>query len=292
MSFALIAISGCRSRTSSGGSADASAARPTRVVTLTPSATEMVAAVGGLDRLVGVDNYSEHPAVVRSLPRLGDFLQPDVERIVRLRPDLVVLDAAQGRTAEGLASAGVRTLVLTLHNLNDVHRGLTEIGAALGTEAEAGRAVAALESAEADARRRAAARPAQRPRVLFAIDRELGSLHNLIGAGPGTFVDDLLEIIGADNVLRHAHAKYPKLSPEEVIRAAPDVILDGAHGAGGAEMLADWKTVNVPAVRRGRVFAVVEDSFVSPGPRLPAALARLETLVHGTAPPPAGSGSR
>jgi iron complex transport system substrate-binding protein len=198
-----------------------------------------------------------------------------------LRPDLVILDASQARSANGLSDAGIRTLVLTVHNLADVRRSLLEIGTLLGTQAESSRVVTAIEQAERDARTRATQRPPPRPRVFFAIDRELGGLRNLVAAGPGTFVDDLFDIVGADNATRAFHARYPKLSPEEVVRAAPDIILDAVHEAG--KHLSDWRVVNVPAVRYGRVHAIDNDAFIAPGPRLPEALAELEKLLTPSA---------
>ena len=253
-----------------------------RVVTTTPSATEIVAVTAGTRVLVGRDRFSTYPPEVAGLPVVGDFVSPSVEAILQLEPDLVVLDAVQVRTAEALRSGGVRTLVLEMHTIEDVLDGLTEAGRELGAAEGAAAARRRLEAAIAGARDRGRART-RRPRVLLIQDREVGALRSLVGCGPGSYLDELVGLLGGENVLAGSAVRYPKISPETVIEAAPDVILDATFTGDPGAALADWNALAaVPAVARRRVHMIGGEGsgyFVSPGPRLDRALAGLEPLL-------------
>lgn len=253
-----------------------------RVVTTTPSSTEIVAAAGGAALLVGVDRFSVYPPEVKGLPVVGDFVSPSVEAILQLHPDLVVLDAVQVRTAEALRAGGVRTVVLEMHAIEDVLDGLTQTGRALGAPGPAAEQRARLEAAIARARAHGRAR-AVRPRVLMIQDREVGALRGLVACGPGSYLDQLVTLLGGENVLAGSAVRYPKISPETVIEAAPDVILDATFTGDPDAALRDWsRLAAVPAVAHRRVHMIGGEGggiYVSPGPRLDQALAGLEPLL-------------
>ncbi|HEU0030752.1 MAG TPA: helical backbone metal receptor [Kofleriaceae bacterium] len=248
--------------------------RELRLVSLTPSATEVVAALGATDQLVGVDEYSTYPPSVKALPKVGSFLSPNLEVIVGLRPSVVIVDDVHGSTAGALRDAKIETLAVAIHGLPDVKRALKEVGARIGRTAEADRAIAEIDGA-LDAM--AASRPAKRPRVLAIIDREAGGLGNLVAAGPGSWLDELLAVVGAENVLAASGVRYPKLSLEEVLRGEPDVILDLSYGA-----TADpWRTLAIPAAKTGRIVTLAEPYLVAPSPRVKQALDALAAAVRG-----------
>ena len=257
---------------------------PRRVVTTTPSATELVAAAAGTALLVGRDRFSNHPPEVKGLPVVGDFVSPSIEAILQLQPDLVVLDAVQVRTAEALRAGGVRTVVLDMHTIEDVLAGLTRVGDELGAADRARQTRARLEAAIARARARGRSR-ARRPRVLLVVDREIGALRSIVASGPGTYLDELVTLLGGDNVLAGSAVRYPKISPETVIEAAPDLILDATHTNDPDAALRDWSPLaSVPAVAGRRVHMIGGEGsgyYVSPGPRLDQALAGLEPLLSG-----------
>lgn len=272
---------GCKST----GSAEASAEPPGRIVTLTPSSTELVVALGGLDRLVGVDTYSKEPAAVAKLPRVGDFLAPNLEAIIRLEPDLVVLDQVQAKVGASLNAAGIRTLILDMHTLADVRAGMLAVGEALRTEAVAAAAVAAFDQAVDDVSRRGQSRPRPRPRVLAVVDRSPGGLRGVVVAGPGSYIDELLAIVGADNVMAASPLRYTTISAEQIERAAPTDILDSVHGADPVRARADWNGMAaIPAVERGRIHQLSDQLFSVPGPRVGEALHQLEQLIYGISP--------
>jgi iron complex transport system substrate-binding protein len=264
------------------GSASAAAtgsasAGPTvqRVVSLTPSATEVVAALGATAMLVGVDDYSTFPPEVTKLPKVGSFLSPNLETIVSLRPTLVIVDDIHGQAAGALGDAKIATAACAIHALPDVKAALRTVGARLGKTAEAERAIETIEMA---LDRAAAARPARRPRVLAVIDREAGGLGNLVTAGHGSWIDELLAVVGGDNVLSGAGVRYPKISAEEVLRTRPEVILDLSYAA--RQGVEPWKALDVPAVASGRVRALSDPYLIAPSPRVAEALAALAAAIH------------
>jgi len=274
----LIAAPGCDRTRGSGSPAASGPVR--RVVTTTPSSTEIVAVAGGADRIVGVDRYSDYPPRIAGLPVVGDFMSPSVEAILQLRPDLVVLDKVQSRTAAALAGGGVRTLVLDVQTVGDVLAGISAAGRALGTEPAAAAARAALEAEIAAVRAAGSKRP-RRVRALLLVDRELGGLRGLVAAGPGSYLDELVAVVGADNVLSGSRTRYPNIAPETVIEAAPEVILDAVYTKDPSGAVRDWQALaGVPAVAAGRVHPLAETFYRSPGPRVGLALRGLEALLY------------
>jgi len=239
-----------------------------RLVTLMPSGTEVVAALGATAELVGVDRYSKYPPEVAALPRVGTFTAPDLEAIVRLHPTLVIVDSTQDRVAAALRDHGIPSVACAMLGLHDVTTGLRAVGDAIGRRREADAAIAAIDAAVAGA---AAHRPAHHPRVLAIIDREAGGLGNLVAAGPGSYVDELLAVVGGDNVLAGTGVRYPKISTEEVLRAKPEVILDLSGNDTAA-----WTSLGLTANAR----SLTSDYLRGPSPRVAAALAELAAALR------------
>jgi iron complex transport system substrate-binding protein len=246
-----------------------------RLIALTPSATEVVAALGATALLVGVDDYSAFPPEVARLPKVGSFLAPNLEIIVGLKPTLVIVDDVHGQAAGALNDAGIATVACAIHALPDVKAALRAVGARIGKPAEAERVIEAIEAA---LDRAAAARPSKRPRVLAVIDREAGGLGNLVTAGPGSWIDELVAVVGGENVLAAAGVRYPKISAEEVLRARPEVILDLSYAA--RQGVEAWRTLDVPAVSSGRVRALDDAYLIAPSPRVAEALAALAKALR------------
>jgi ABC-type Fe3+-hydroxamate transport system substrate-binding protein len=260
-----------------------------RLVTLTPSATEVVEALGATPLLVGVDDYTTYPEAATGLPRVGTFLAPNIESILRLRPTLVIVDDVQAGVAVSLRELGIATVECPMHTLADVRSSLTRVGERIGKAEPARAVVAGIDAAIAAVKTRRHGGP--RPRVLAVIDREPRGLGTLVAAGPGSWHDELIGLVGADNALATAPSRYPKLSLEEVLRAAPDVVLDTTFGADPARAAQDWApAARVPAVANGRIAVQKEPYFIAPSPRVAAALTQLEIIVHGEPPKPAPAG--
>jgi iron complex transport system substrate-binding protein len=250
-----------------------------RLVTLTPSATEIVAALGAADALVGVDDYSTYPPSVTALPKVGSFIAPSFERIVALRPTLVIADDVHDDAARALGGAGLAVLKIPMHGLPDVLTALTTVGERLGRPEAAAARAAAIAAARDAAGRRGVGRAR---RVLIVIDRTAG-LDGMIAAANGSWMDELVAITGAANVLAGAATRYPKLSAEELIRTRPDTILDVSYAADPATALAEWRSrpelASVPAVAAGRIVVLKAPYFLAPSPRVDLALAELERAL-------------
>lgn len=258
-----------------GRGGDAPPKGPERIVSLTPSATEVVAALGATDLLVGVDEYSKYPESVKALPKVGSFLGPNIEQIVGLKPTLVLVDDIHGQTAGALHDAGIATLECAIQAVPDVKAALRAAGDRLGKGKQA---KAVIDDIDATLDAAAAKRPARHPRVLAILDREAGGLGNLVAVGPGSYIDELVAVVGGDNVLAASGVRYPKISLEEVLRAQPDVILDLSFA--GHEGVTAWQQVDVPAVKAGKVLALTEDYFQHPSVRVKAALDRMAAAIR------------
>jgi iron complex transport system substrate-binding protein len=259
---------------------------PTRVVCLTPSATETVAAVAGPSVIVGIDYYSDFPPELTDRPRVGEFLSPNLEAILALRPDLVVLDRVQTQALSGLRAAGIATLDLRMERVADVKRALLRTGAAFGQPQRAQQLVSQLERdlAEVATIGQRAPRP---PRVLFVVDRELGGLRSITAAGPHTYLSELVTLAGGTNVLADSPVPFPRISAEEILHERPDVILDAVHTDTIQRAASDWNVLaTVPAVQTGRIYVLGEAMHAHPGPRLAATLRTIADLIHRPGRPP------
>ena len=248
-----------------------------RIVSLTPSATEVVAALGAATELVGVDEYSKYPPEVKALPKVGSFLAPNLEVIVQLTPTLVIVDDIHGQVGGSLRDHGLTTVECAMHALPDVKAALRTVGQRLGRTKQA---EAAIEEIDRELDAAAAKKPARHPRVLLIIDREAGGLGNLVAAGPGSWADELLAVVGGDNILAASGVRYPKISLEEVLTGDPEVIIDLSFDENPARKAAAWKQVEVSAVRNNRVRALDEDFLKGPSPRVKQALAAMAEAIR------------
>jgi cobalamin transport system substrate-binding protein len=243
---------------------------PKRIVSLAPSATDIVVALGEAHRIVGVTRYDSSPEV-KGLPSVGGFLDPSPEAVVALRPDLAlwVTDAGALASVRKIAELGVPVLAVPVIGVEDVLSTARLIAQALGDAGRGERLVRSLQEGIAGVRARAAGLP--RRRVLFVVGRE-----PLVVAGPGSYPDELLRIAGADNVVKGTRP-WPVYPLERAVADDPDVVIDAAfleHGGGEGRLSA------IPAARRGRLVKLRDDDALRPGPRMLRALERLFAAIH------------
>jgi iron complex transport system substrate-binding protein len=278
-----------------GGSGPSGADRPVpeRIVTLAPNLTELAFALGLGPRVVGVSDYVTWPPEALERPHLGGLFDPNLETVVSLRPDLAIVLPSQAEAATRLERAGIATLTVGVESVEDVARAARTVGERCGV-AEAGRALAARLTEELAPRPRALDAGTPSPdrtgplRVLLSVDRAPGRTENLLVAGPGTYLSELVTRLGAVDVFEDAPVRYPQVGMEEVLARAPDAILEIRAGSLSAEvaerLVSDWgRYPNLPAVRRGAVVVIAEDYALVPGPRLPRLYDRLETALRRTA---------
>ena len=233
---------------------------PQRIVTLLPSLTEGVCALGACSRLVGVDNYSNSPNAVRALPQLGGGLDPNVEAIVALRPDAVLL-AKSSRVTQRLEALGLKVVVLEPKSHADVRRVLGKLDQVLGTR-EAPNVWRVIDASVSAAAQSLPDR-AKGLRVYFEVNSAP------FAAGESSFIGETLTRLGAKNIVPASLGPFPKLNPEYVVRANPDLIMVSVRSAQGLEQRPGWGGIR--AVREGRIcrFSADEsDVLVRPGPRM------------------------
>jgi iron complex transport system substrate-binding protein len=245
-------------------------ARPQRIVSLAPSATDMVVALGQAARIVGVTRYDTAPEV-KGLPSVGGFIEPNPEAILALRPDLVlwVTDGSALASVRRIADLGAPVLALPVIGIDDVISTARIVGRALG-DAPAGERLART-LAEGVARVRARAAKLPRRRVLFVVGRE-----PLVVAGPGSYPDDLLRIAGAENVVKGT-CHWPVYPLEKAVADDPDIVIDAARLEHGGSL---GRLGTIPAAGRGRLVELDSDDALHPGPRLLSVLERLLAIIH------------
>lgn len=248
---------------------------PQRIVSLLPSLTESVCALGACDRLVAVDRWSNWPASVRSLPRLGGLDDANVELIVAQRPDLVLV-APASRLASRLRGLGLVVAELDARDLPEVQRTLSKVAALIGRPQAAGPCWQRI-LADIDAARQAWP-PAAAPRVYFEVSA------TPFAAGESSFIGQLLTRLGATNVVPASLGPFPKLNPEFVVRAQPDLVIIAASEAPALPHRPGWASLRaLQAARVCSLQPVDYDVLSRPGPRLGQAaqvLARCLALVR------------
>lgn len=276
--------------------AAAAAEPPARIVSTSPSITETLYALGLGSRVAGVTSFCTYPADARGKTKIGTFLEPDYERILALKPDLVLVFKNPIGVSGRLSALGLRTADVEMDTVESVYASITAIGALTGTS-ERARALTASLKRDLEVVRLAGSKHAK-TKVLFLVGRAPGTLQSMVGAGPGTFLDQLLRLAGGVNMLAASPIQYPKVSLEQILAEDPDVIIDmgdyahatGANDARRREELALWKPYGqLRAVRAGRIHAVTASHFVVPGPRMNAAARDFLEFLH---PAPARGGSR
>jgi iron complex transport system substrate-binding protein len=244
----------------------------------------MLFAIGAGDRLVGVSSFDEYPPEVSRITRVGGLLDPNLERIFALKPDLAIVYGTQEDLHRQLRRAGIGIYAYRHAGVPDVTRVMRELGSRLALQASAERAARQIEGGLDAVRRRVAGRG--RPRVLLVFGRERGALRSIYASGGRGFLHDLVEIAGGIDVLADVDRESVQATTELILARAPEVIVE-IHGG---EVLSDeaaaqeanvWRALSsVPAVQRGRVHVLSGQELVVPGPRIVRAAERLASAIH------------
>jgi iron complex transport system substrate-binding protein len=253
-------------------------------VSLAPNVTEMLFAIGAGDRVVGVSSFDEYPPEVKKIARVGGLLDPDLERIFALRPDLVIVYGSQRDLEAQLQKAGIRTYSYRHGGVADITRIMRELGHLLGTEPQAETAARKIETGLAAVKARASG--SKRPRVLLVFGREKGALRGIYASGGVGFLHDLVTIGGGEDVFADIKRESVQVSTELILAHAPDIIIE-IHGsevlsAGDAAREASaWSVLSsVPAVQQHRVYVLSGQELVTPGPRIVQAAEQIARAIH------------
>ena len=257
---------------------------PQRIVSLAPSVTEMLFVMGAGPRVIAVSSFDHFPAEVDRLPRVGALVDPDLEKILSLRPDLVITYGSQNDLAAKLAKANVPTFRYRHGSLGDVTTTLRELGRRLGMAANAESAATGIEQ-DLD-RIRTRVRSEARPKTLLVIGREPRSLRAINVSGGYGFLHDLLDLAGGTNVFGDVKRESLLVSTETILVRAPDVILELHYTDAPSHTLVDqeraaWSLLSaVPAVKHGRVELLFGEELVLPGPRVVVTAAAFARALH------------
>src|SRR5579872_59384 len=261
------------------------AAQPRRIVSTAPSVTELLYALGLGDRVVGVTRFCRYPPEARKKTIIGDYINPNIEVIASLRPDLVIVQQNPVRLTERLNALHLHTLEIDQQNVgleDAIYKSTRIVGEATGTQARAEQLIASIRSGLEAVRAKAA--PLPRKRVMFVVGRSPGRLDGLIVVGRASYLTEVMGIAGGENVFRDAMAPYPEISLESVIARNPEVIVDmgdmsdtvGVSEQHKREVVELWRRApSVTAVKQNRVVAIASDMYVVPGPRVVDAAAAL-----------------
>ncbi len=258
---------------------------PSRVVSLVPAATEMLFSIGAGPRVVAVSSFDHFPPQVERLPRVGALLDPDMERIFALRPDLIVVFEGQVELREKLSVAGIDLFTFPRPTVANILQSLRSLGRRTGFAEQAAREADDIERQLDAVRQRVERLPA--PRTMLVIGREPGTLRNIFVSGGFGFLSDLLGIAGGANVFGDVRRENLQVTTEAILAAQPDAIVEvvASQPWSAAEIEREkhaWDALpSLPAVRNHRVSLLIGDELVTPGPRIVQAARELARALHG-----------
>jgi len=253
---------------------------PDRIVALAPSNTEILFALGAEDRIVAVDQWSDHPPAAKTKPRISPF-SPSLEQIVKLRPDLILAVPGSAEPVLPLDRQGVKVLVLAPRTLEDVYRNILLIGRIVEAEGRAKRLVDAMRQRVAAVLAKVQGAP--RPKVFVELDAS--DPIRPFTAGPGSFVDLLVQLAGGVNVAASSRTAWPQFSLEELLRADPDMIIladelvtMNPQTPQTVARRPGWRLLR--AVGRGAMYSINAELISRPGPRIVEGLELMARRLH------------
>jgi iron complex transport system substrate-binding protein len=253
---------------------------PQRIISLAPSNTEILFALGLADRVVGVTEYCDYPQAAKEKPKIGGYSTVDFEKVVQLEPDIIfATNKHQADTIPKLEEFGLTVVVINPETIEEVFEAITLIGNCTGKSQEASQLVTEMSSqVQAVVDKTRDLLPSEMPRVFYVVRAD-----PLYTAGSGTLIDELITLAGGTNIF-HSVSSYPSVNLEEVIQANPQVIIAGSS-MGSAEpalgfLGTDDRLENVDARTNNKLYEIDVDIVSRPGPRLTEALSQLASMIQ------------
>lgn len=248
------------------------ATAPQRIVSMSPAVTEILFAIGAGPRVVGVTDFCKYPPAVRAVAKVGGLLNPDVETLVALKPDLIIHHQDSLKIREHANNLGIRTLPVNLVDLENILRSILIVGDALEIREAAQRLHDKLQQGVEGYKNKL--KDQRRKSVLIILGDSEDPLRDLYAAGKGTFLDELLTLAGGENILDRSLAIYPKVSKEYIISRSPEVIVEAIPRANfpareRSVHKTEWQRFStIRAVKNDNIHFVAADYILIPGPRL------------------------
>jgi iron complex transport system substrate-binding protein len=258
---------------------------PQRIISIVPSATEMLFAFGLGDRIIAVGDYDQFPPEAAAKPKVGGLLNPNVEKIIEFKPDLVITYGTQDILRDRMKELGIRIYPFTHGSIDQTLEYMLELGRAVGAEDQAMRIEQRIRKTFSDIRERA---PAHRPKVLLVHSREAGALGAFYSVGEKAFQSELIEIAGGVNIFNDVDKEVMEPSIEAVIERGPEIIIEtlpsGLSDQEAQRRRKDWNALaKLPAVMNKRVYVIGEDYTLVPGPRLDLAARKFAEMIGDNA---------
>jgi cobalamin transport system substrate-binding protein len=256
--------------------ANAAEAPPKKIVSLAPSVTETVFALGFGDRLVGVTTYCDYPPEAKKIAKIGDFMNPSLEAVAAKRPDLVigVVGATDIVKARELERLGLKVVLLPLNNLDEILKSIRAIGVLMGSDLSGKTLVEKITVRVDDVKKRVSHAP--RRKVLLIVGYQ-----PVIAAGGKNFIGELITLAGGTNIAGSAAQPWLNLPDEYIVAQGPEVIIEAGMGSEREKANKRWSDLaSLPAVRERRIYPYPSDKILRPGPRFGEAAGELARLIH------------
>lgn len=259
----ILLLSGCGQRQTAKNSS-----QPRRIITLAPSTTEIAFALGLGDRIVGVSDYARYPAEALDKKQVGGLLNPNMEVISALRPDLILATASFRRSGDNFRKLGLPVHYLPERTIGDLYAAIDSTGRLCGVPSRAD----SLKKLISDSLRRYRRHYANPPRVMLVLGRAQGRPAQIGVSGPGAFIDELLQWCGGKNVFADLGASYSQISREDLLKRDPDIIIEFTGDTSRTtqqRLLREWQEEpHLKAVKNRHVVIISGSGFMIPGPRV------------------------
>jgi len=280
IAFALLLLSNC---TDSSRQPEPEQYRPARIVSISPSVTEILHGIGSWSQVIAVSEYCTYPSDVVNKPRVNGWGSTNLEQVIALKPDIVIgVDAQEAFLRDKLNAIGVHSLFVKSQTLADIYAAIEQIGKAVGHASEAAELAARTRTEVEQVRAAVANRP--RLRVLCVVDRVPGTLRDIYVATRGSFLDEMVSIAGGEPIAPSANSGYGKITKEAVLTLDPEVVIDMVQTAKGRlaeNPMQVWRELSeVHAVQAGRVFSMGHETAIHPSQFVGQTTRRFAHYIH------------
>lgn len=259
-------------------------AAPQRIICLAPNISETVFALGAGDRVVGVSSFTQFPSAAARLPKVGSFYDVNLEKLVALKPDLLIIQQKHERVEALCRERGIRVLKVHMTRIQSILEGIRVLGAELAAGERAAALCARIQQDLEAVRVKCAGKPGVK--VFVCVDRNENTLKGAFTIGAESYLSELIDLAGGENIFRDVQKDYFQVSFEALVARAPEIIIETRPARNltviaRAALIADWTALgDLPAVKQGRVHVITEDYVILPGPRVAKTAKLLGALLH------------
>jgi iron complex transport system substrate-binding protein len=264
--------------------ANSNVSKTRRIVSMAPQITETIFALGCGGRLVAVTDFCVYPPEAKELPGVGGYFNPNLEKLTALHPDLIILQGEHEKVDRFCRKKGIHILHVRMDSLSSIYEGIYKLGSILDCPEQAQKLCDAIRGELEQIREKTAGQ--SRKKVFVCLGRSPGSIANLYTAGGPSFVSEILQIAGGENIFSDVTQPYPEASKESLVKRAPEVIIEARPGekitdVQRRQIISEWNVLRaIPAVANSRVYVMTEDFLLVPGPRVGASARCLAQTLH------------